>query len=57
MHEGLIEVEPKKWPKEKVFIIFRERNNFFLLLTNWQDEEAHVLVLKLEKFKQSLGLM
>lgn len=30
MHEGLIEVEPK-WPKEKAFIIFRERNKFFVV--------------------------
>lgn len=56
MHEGLIEVEPKKWPKEKAFIIFGERNKFFFLLTNWQDKEAQVLVLKNEEFKQSLGL-
>jgi len=31
MHEGLIEVESKKWPKEKAFIIFRERNKFFVV--------------------------
>ena len=27
MHGDPIEIEPKKWPKQDAFILFRQRNN------------------------------
>ena len=29
MHGDPIEIEPKKWPKQEAFILFRQRNNKF----------------------------
>ena len=29
-HRGLIEIAPKKWPKQAAFILFRQRNNKFM---------------------------
>ena len=37
-HRGLIEMAPKKWPKQAAFILFRQRNNKFV--RNWQDKET-----------------
>ena len=30
VHGGLIEMGPKKWPRQATFILFRQRNNAFL---------------------------
>ena len=30
VHGGLIEMGPKKWPRQAAFILFRQRNNTFL---------------------------
>ena len=38
VHEVLIEVEPKRWPKQETFIFFKQRNNKFM--SNWQDKET-----------------
>ena len=55
MHGDPIEIEPKKWPKQEAFILFRQRNNKFSKeLTEWINVGFGCSIR--EKSKQSLSL-